>query len=118
MPAFLALLCLAPSLTLNAGAELVCPWLPGTSPTRLQTALFRAKYNKDLEKLYQSHPRQNWLLSCLPSPRCLDLAPNLCILLGLPRYPEKAVRLPLSLAFASPLLCVQGPWVALPRQAR
>ena len=33
MPAFLALLCLAPSLTLNAGAELVCPWLPGTSPT-------------------------------------------------------------------------------------
>lgn len=32
MPAFLALLCLAPSLTLNAGAELVCPWLPGTSP--------------------------------------------------------------------------------------
>ena len=99
MPAFLALLCLAPSLTLNAGAELVCPWLPGTSPTRLQTALFRAKYNKDLEKLYQSHPRQNWLLSCLPSPRCLDLAPNLCILLGLPRYPEKAVRLPLSLAF-------------------
>lgn len=91
---------------------------PRHLPTRLQTALFRAKYNKDLEKLYQSHPRQKWLLSCLPSLRRLDLAPNLCILLGLPRYPEKAVRLPLSLAFASPLLCVQGPWVALSRQAR
>lgn len=70
-------------------------------PQQLQTALFKAKYNKDLDKRYQSYPRQNWLLSCLPSPRPLDLAPNLCILLGLPRHPEKAGRLLLSLAFAS-----------------